>query len=74
MKPPRPADVPEERRVSSKPHVPMLPAPRGRNLLANGPVDHIHHHSIGQGRGDDNGVALAEGEARTEGAWAACAQ
>jgi hypothetical protein len=41
-----------------KPYVSMLAAPSGRNLLADAPADHIHHHGIWWGHGDVNGVTF----------------
>ena len=43
---------------ATKPYVSMLAAPSGRNLLADAPSDHIHHHGIWWGHGDVNGVTF----------------
>lgn len=42
----------------TKPYVSMLAAPSGRNLLADSPHDHIHHHGLWWGHGDVNGVTF----------------
>ncbi|MBT3267257.1 PmoA family protein [Candidatus Poribacteria bacterium] len=42
----------------TKPYVSMLAAPSGRNLLADAPADHIHHHGIWWGHGDVNGFTF----------------
>ena len=44
--------------TATKPYVSMLAAPSGRNLLADAPSDHIHHHGIWWGHGDVNGVTF----------------
>lgn len=44
--------------AATKPYVSMLAAPSGRNLLADSPSDHIHHHGIWWGHGDVNGVTF----------------
>lgn len=41
-----------------KPYISVLPAPSGRNLLADAPHDHIHHHGVWWGHGDVNGVTF----------------
>ncbi|GIX06642.1 MAG: hypothetical protein KatS3mg115_1045 [Candidatus Poribacteria bacterium] len=44
------------RGAATKPYISMLPAPSGRNLLADAPSDHLHHHGIWWAHGDVNGV------------------
>lgn len=43
---------------ATKPYVSVLAAPSGRNLLADCPQDHIHHHGVWWGHGDVNGVTF----------------
>ena len=45
-------------RCATKPYVSVLAAPSGRNLLADCPQDHIHHHGVWWGHGDVNGVTF----------------
>lgn len=44
------------RSAASRPFVATLSGPSGRNMLENGPADHLHHHGIWWGHGDVNGV------------------
>jgi hypothetical protein len=43
---------------ATKPYISALAAPSGRNLLADCPHDHIHHHGVWWGHGDVNGVTF----------------
>jgi len=43
---------------ATKPYISALAAPSGRNLLADSPYDHLHHHGVWWGHGDVNGVTF----------------
>lgn len=43
-------------RGSGRPHIATLCGPSGRNMLEDGPVDHLHQHGVWWGHGDVNGV------------------
>ena len=44
------------RYLTHRPHITTLCGASGRNLLEDGPVDHLHQHGVWWGHGDVNGV------------------
>ncbi|MBM3213927.1 hypothetical protein FJZ36_03310 [Candidatus Poribacteria bacterium] len=43
---------------ATKPYLSMMTAASGRNLIADCPADHLHHHGVWWGHGDVDGVTF----------------